>query len=348
MFRLYNSLGIELEEDVPVMAEEIRFGIVGLGMGSNRAKAASQTRGARLVCVCDILEDKAEKVAGELKCDWTSDYEEMLARNDIDVVGVLTPSGMHADFAMMAAKAGKHVFTTKPMDILVEKCDELIETAKDASVILAVDFGERYGVSNKRVRKAIQSGLLGRIILADLRMKWYRAQSYYDGGSPAAWRSKRRYEGGSAANQGVHFLDLLQWFVGDVKTVYGKSGTFAHKIETEDCSIALLEFDSGAWGVVQTATCSDPDLGSAMEFTGSNGTLSWKDAKVTLYNLADNPDASLDDVEIEPGPRNIIEDMVSAVTKGTPVAVDGAEGRKSVAIFNAIYESARTGKLIEL
>jgi len=330
------------------MGEEIRFGIVGLGMGANRAKIASQTPGAKLVCVCSIQEDRAKQVASELNCDWTTEYEKMLERDDIDVVGVLTPSGLHAEFATMAAKAGKHTFTTKPMDILVEKCDKLIETAEEAGVILAVDFGERYGVTNKRVQKAIQSGLLGRIILADLRMKWYRAQSYYDGGSPAAWRSKLRYEGGSAANQGVHFLDLIQWFVGDVKTVYGKRGTFAHDIETEDCSIGLLEFHSGAYGVIQTTTCSNPDLRSAMEFTASNGTLAWKNSKVELYSLADNPDASLDDIEIEPGPKNIIEDMMSAITKGTPVAVNGPEGRKSVAIFNAIYESSRTGKVIEL
>lgn len=330
------------------MGKDIRFGIVGLGMGANRAKVASQTPGAELVCVCSLDEDRAKQVAEDLKCDWTIDYEEMLKRKDIDAIGVLTPSGMHADFSIMAAKAGKHVFTTKPMDILVEKCDELIDTAKKAGVVLAVDFGERYGTSNKQVQKAIQSGLLGRIILADLRMKWFRAQGYYDGGSPLAWRSKKRYEGGSAANQGVHFLDLLQWFIGDVKTVYGKSGTFMHDIETEDCSIALLEFDSGSWGVVQTTTCSNPNLGSAMEFTGSKGTLSWKDSKVALYSIADNPDASLDDVEIESGPANIIEDMVSAITKGTPVAVDGAEGRKSVEIFCAIYESSHTGQPVLL
>jgi len=330
------------------MADEIRFGIVGLGMGANRAKIATQTPGARLVCVCSIQEGRAEQVAGELNCDWTTDYQKMLERDDIDVVGVLTPSGLHAEFAMMAAKAGKNVFTTKPMDILVEKCDALIETAKEAGVILAVDFDQRYSISNKRIQKAMRSGVLGQVILADLRMKWYRAQSYYDGGSPPAWRSKLRYEGGSAANQGVHFLDLLQWFVGDVKTVYGKHGTFAHSIETEDCSVALVDFANGAWGVIQTTTCSNPDLRSDMQFTASNGTLSWRNSKVELYSVADNPDASLDDVEIEPGPKNIIEDMVSAVTKGTPVAVNGAEGRKSVAIFNAIYESSRTGKPVEL
>lgn len=330
------------------MADDIRFGIVGLGMGANRAKIASQTPGAKLVCVCSIEADRAEKVAGELDCDWTADYEEMLARDDIDAVGVLTPSGLHAEFSIMAANAGKHVFTTKPMDILVEKCDELIEAADKAGVVLAVDFGERYSASNKRVRKAIQSGLLGQIILVDLRMKWFRAQSYYDSGSPGAWRSKRRYEGGSAANQGVHFLDLMQWFTGDVKSVYGKSGTFGHDMETEDCSVAILEFDTGSWGVVQTTTCSNPNLGSALEFTGTKGTLSWKDSKVALYSLADNPDALLDDVEIEAGPANIIEDMVSAITKGTPVMVDGHEGRKSVAIFCAIYESSQTGKPVTL
>lgn len=330
------------------MADEIRFGIVGLGMGANRAKIATQTPGAKLVCVCSIQEGRAEQVAGELNCDWTTDYQKMLERDDIDVVGVLTPSGLHADFSMMAAKAGKNVFTTKPMDILVEKCDALIETAEEAGVILAVDFGERYGETNKRIHKAMRSGALGQVILADLRMKWYRAQSYYDGGSPPAWRSKTRYEGGSAANQGVHFIDLLQWFVGDVKTVYGKSGTFAHSIETEDCSVALVDFANGAWGVIQTTTCSNPDLRSDMQFTAANGTLSWRNSKVELYNVADNPDASLDDVEIEPGPKNIIEDMVSAVTKGTPVAVNGAEGRKSVAIFNAIYESSKTGRPVEL
>ncbi len=168
------------------MAEEIRFGIVGLGMGANRAKVASQTPGAKLVCVCDILEDKARRIAGELSCDWTNDYEKMLARDDIDAVGVLTPSGMHADFAMMAAKAGKHVFTTKPMDILVEKCDELIQVAKDAGVILAVDFGLRYSPVNHKIRMAVQSGTFGEILYSDLLMRWHRTQAYYDGGIPAA------------------------------------------------------------------------------------------------------------------------------------------------------------------
>ncbi|MEK7397155.1 MAG: Gfo/Idh/MocA family oxidoreductase [Candidatus Poribacteria bacterium] len=330
------------------MANEIRFGIVGLGMGANRADIASKTPGAKLSCVCDIVEANAKKIAEKYGCAYETDYENMLKRDDIDAVGVMSPSGLHAEFAIMAAKAGKHVWTTKPMDILVEKCDELIDTAKKAGVILAVDFGERYLPGNKRVQKAIQSGLMGKVFLSDLRMKWYRAQSYYDGGSPAGWRSKKRYEGGSAANQGVHFIDLIQWFMGPVKTVIGKSATLAHNIETEDISLAILEYESGAYGVLQTTTCNNPDLGSAMEFSGTNGTISWKNSKVELFSIVGKPDAKLDDIEVEPGPGSIIEDMVSAITKGTPVAVDGHEGRKSVVIFNAIYESSKTGKPVNL
>jgi UDP-N-acetyl-2-amino-2-deoxyglucuronate dehydrogenase len=330
------------------MANEIRFGIVGLGMGANRADIASKTPGAKLSCVCDIVEANAKKIAEKYSCAYETDYEKMLKRDDVDVVGVMSPSGLHAEFAIMAAKAGKHVWTTKPMDILVEKCDELIDAAKKAGVILAVDFGERYLPGNKRVQKAIQSGMMGKIFLSDLRMKWYRAQSYYDGGSPAGWRSKKRYEGGSAANQGVHFIDLIQWFMGPVKTVIGKSATLAHNIETEDISLAILEYESGAYGVLQTTTCNTPDLGSAMEFSGTNGTISWKNSKVELFSIVGKPDAKLDDIEVEPGPGSIIEDMVSAITKGTPVAVDGNEGRKSVVIFNAIYESSKTGKPVNL
>ena len=328
---------------------EIRFGIVGLGVGAGRAKIAANTPGAKLICVCDLREENVKKFADKNSCDWTTNYESMIARDDVDAVGVFTPSGTHADFAIAAIKAGKHAFTTKPMDIRVEKCDELIDTAEEAGAIIAVDFGQRYSAVNQKVHKAIQSGRLGKIILGDLRMKWYRAQSYYDGGSPPGWRSRTGTEGGSSANQGVHSIDLFQWFLGPVKSVYGKSGTFIHEIETEDCSIGLLEFQSGAFGVIQTTTASYPSLGTAIEITGSNGTLSWRDSKIDLYKCQDNENPSLEEFQIDPNqPKNIIEDMVSAITKGTPVTVDGIEGRKSVEIFCAMYESAQKRIPVEL
>ncbi len=329
------------------MAKELGFAIIGLGMGANRAKTAASTPGSKLVCVCDLVEEKAKKLATELGCDYYTDMDKALERDDVDVVGIMTPSGTHADNAIKAVKAGKHVFTTKPMDIRVEKCDALIRAAKKAGVVLAVDFDCRYAEANRKLAKFIADGGLGKVILADLQMKWFRDQAYYDGGFPAGWRKDTRFEGGSAANQGVHYLDLLLWFVGPVAEVYGRSGTLGHSIQTEDISVALLTFKNGAWGVIETTTCSYPDLGSAIEITGQNGTAIWK-GNVDMLKVKDKPDLTMETLPTCPGPRNIIEDMISAVNSGTPVAVDGEEGRRSVQLFNAIYESSRTGKTVHL
>jgi len=331
------------------MSKTVRSGILGLGMGANRARMVPKTKGAELVCVCDLQEEKARQVAEELNCEWCTDYEKMLAQEDIDAIGIFTSSGSHADYAIRAVEAGKHVFTTKPMDISVKKCDELIEAASKANLVLAVDFANRYLDDRRKVKLAIDSGQIGKIILADLRMKWYRTQEYYDSSYPSGWRSRRKTEGGSAANQGVHYIDLLQWLVGPVKTVYGMSGTFTHKIETEDTSVAILTFKNGAWGTLVTTTASIPDLGSVIEISGDNGSIIIKDRGVSLYHCKGKPDASLDEFTLpEDRPKNIIEDMVSAITKGMPVAVDGVEGRESVKIFNAIYESSRTGKPLKI
>jgi len=331
------------------MSDPVRFGILGLGMGANRARLVTETRDAELVCVCDLQEGRAREVAKELSCEWTTLYDEMLKRKDIDVVGIFTPSGTHCDYAVKAIQAGKHVFVTKPMDISVEKCDAAIEEARNAGVILAVDFQMRYEETNQKIKLALDNRRLGRLILGDLRMKWYRTQEYYEGGYPHGWRKRRKTEGGSAANQGVHFIDLLQWFMGPIRTVYGRSGTFAHNIETEDLSMALLTFESGAWGSIVTTTASYPSLGSSIEITGDNGSIVWRDGNVTLYKRKDDPEPSLDEFQLDPDrPKNIIEDMVSAVKGGSHVMVDGVEGRKTVAIINAIYESSKTGKIVEL
>ncbi|MCC6443599.1 MAG: Gfo/Idh/MocA family oxidoreductase [Armatimonadetes bacterium] len=331
------------------MAGTVRFAIVGTGMGSDRARKAASTPGAALAAVCTLDTERGPKLAEEFGCDLVSDYDELLRRSDIDAVGVMTPSGLHCDFAIRALKAGKHVFTTKPMDIRVDKCDGAIQSAEEAGRVLAVDFDCRYVPVNHRIRQAVRSGKLGNIFLSDLRMKWYRAQSYYDGGVPAGWRSRLETEGGSAANQAVHFIDLLQWWLGPVKSVQGRMGTFAHKIETEDNTNALIAFANGGWGMIQTSTSAYPDMGTVIEINGDKGTLAWKDDKITLYQTMEEEFPSLEDFPVDPDlPKNIIEDMVGAITTGRTPMCPPEEGRKSVAIFCAIYESARTGKAIEL
>ena len=330
------------------MAKEVGFGILGLGRGRKTAQTAVQTAGANLVCVCDLQEEKVKATAQELDCDWTTSYDRMLARDDIDAIGVYTSSGTHADFANQAVAAGKHVFVTKPMDIDLDKCDRLIEAAKKANLVLAVDFIRRYRKIDHQVRKAVADGLIGNVILGDLRMKWYRGQSYYDGGWPAGWRSRSSTEGGSAANQGVHSIDQLQWFMGDVKTVQGRCGTFNHEIETEDCSVGILTFASGAFGMIQTTTCSYPSLGTTLQINGSKGTITMDKSGAVGLVIEGQEGATIDQVEIETDfPDNIIEDVVGAIIDGQPIMVSGEEGRKSVAIFTAIYESSRTGRIVQ-
>jgi predicted dehydrogenase len=332
-----------------MMAKEVRFGILGLGRGRKAAQTAIQTAGANLVCVCDLQEEKVKVTAQELDCDWTTSYDQMLARDDVDAIGVYTSSGTHADFANQAIAVGKHVFVTKPMDIDLDKCDRLIEAAKRANLVLAVDFIRRYRKTDHQVRQAVADGLIGNIILGDLRMKWYRSQSYYDGGWPPGWRSRSSTEGGSAANQGVHSIDQLQWFMGDVKTVQGRCGTFNHEIETEDCSVGILTFESGAFGMIQTTTCSYPSLGTTLQINGSKGTITMDKSGAIELMIEGQEEATIDQVEIETDfPENIIEDMVGAIIDGQPIMVSGEEGRKSVAIFTSIYESSRTGSIVQL
>jgi len=330
------------------MAEVVRFAIVGSGMGYDRARKAASTPGAQLVAICTLDPERGRRAAEELGCELMDDYAALLAREDIDVVGILTPSGWHCDFAIQALKAGKHVFTTKPMDIRLEKCDAAIRAAQEAGKVFAVDFESRYAPINHQIRQAVRSGALGRVFSAELRMKWYRTQGYYDGGTPAGWRSRLETEGGSAANQAVHYLDLLQWWLGPVQSLQGRMGTFTHKIETEDNTQALLTFASGAWGLVQTSTSNFPDLGTAIEISGDQGTLIWKDNQVTLFRTLTEEAPSLEAYPVDAAlPRNIIEDMLAAIRAGKTPQCPPEEGRKSVALFNAIYTSARTQRPVE-
>lgn len=335
------------------MPSYVRFGIVGLGMGRDRANKAANTPGAKLVAVCDILEERGAEAAAELDVEWIRDYDDMLARDDIDCIGVFTPSGMHCDFALQALQAGKHAFTTKPMDLTVAKCDTAIAEAEKRGLVLAVDFESRYLPTNHQIKAAIESGALGKIILGDLRMKWFRSQAYYATGSPPGWRSRLATERGSMANQGVHYVDLLQWWLGPVMEVVGYYGTHAHEIESEDLALGILHFASGAKAAIVTTTTAFPDQGTRLEISGDRGTIAWQNSQLVMFKAIsgdagsagewDKPEAQDLSLEEFPAPddlpKHIIEDMVRAITQGTPVQCDGREGRKSVSIFEAVYTS---------
>ncbi len=322
---------------------EMGFGIIGLGRGTHGVRTIGNTEGAKLVAVCDLQENKAKKIAEENGCDWTLEYGDLLTRKDIDVIGIYTSSGTHCEIAVEALNAGKHVYVTKPMDVYTEPCTKAIETADKKGLVLAVDFGRRYNAQFRKMARDIRNGAIGRIMMADLRIKWFRTQDYYDGGYPPGWRKSTRTEGGSASNQGVHGIDLFMWLIGKIKDVYGVKRTLNHDMETEDATAAILTLEEGGIGTIVTTTCADPPSGDTIEINGTKGSISWgKEAQ---------PYESKEEYAGEPAGEignNIIEDMLLAINEGIPPNVDGREGRRSVELIEAIYRSSETGKLIPL
>ena len=322
----------------------VNFAVVGLGMGSNRARMIKDTDGAELKCVVDLQADLAKKTAQELGTDWETDLDDVLGRDDIDCVMVMTPSGTHAEIGIRAARAGKHVVTTKPMDVNTEACDRLIAACDEAGVKLAVDYQSRYVDSNYRVAEALKRGWLGKLILGEIRFKWFRSDEYFQ--HSGGWRGTWKMDGGgSLANQGAHLLDVISWFMGDFQSVYGEMAVMNHDIETEDIGLAIVRFKSGARGVIVGTTTFPTNAYFSAEVHGTDGGILIEDVLTGKMRVfGEGLEERLQ--QINNPIQNIIEDVVGAIEGSGGVRVDGREGRRTVALLEKIYESARTGKTI--
>jgi UDP-N-acetyl-2-amino-2-deoxyglucuronate dehydrogenase len=320
----------------------VRFAIVGMGMGHVRAKECKQTAGAELALLCDMDQERLAKNTAEFEVPGTTSYEEVLNRDDIEAVMILTPSGMHAEMGIAAAKAGKHVISTKPLDVSLAAIDKLIQVCRKHKVLLAVDFQERYSDMVQRVRAGLDRGVFGELILLEARLKWSRGDAYYEG-----WHGTWRMDGGgSLMNQTVHLIDQLQWFGGDIEQVVGRMKVCTHKIETEDLGLALVDFKNGAKGVIVGTTTFPESRTYDMEIHGSKFGAAWgsvnKEYFRSLPEGAELPPRPAD------APKNIFEDVVGALRHGRKVLVDGQEGRKSVELILSVYKSALTGKPVKL
>ena len=323
----------------------IGFAVVGLGMGRNRARQVAETAGAELCVVVDLNEDLARQVGEEMDCAWCTALEDALGRSDVDVVLVMTPSGLHASIGVEALRAGKHVITTKPMDVSTKACDELIAAADAGGLLLGVDYQSRYVDNNYRVAEALKQGLLGKPILGEVRFKWFRSQEYFEHGG--GWRGTWAMDGGgSLANQGSHLIDLLLWFMGVPKTVYGETAIMNHDIETEDIGQAILNFESGAKGGILGTTTFPTSPYFSAEVHGSEGGV-LLDAVLSgeMRVFGDGLEEKL--LAMDNPLTNVVEDVVSALENGTTLRVDGREGRRTVALLENIYRSAREGKVVD-
>jgi predicted dehydrogenase len=338
--------------------------IVGCGMIARfHARALAEVPGARLVGLVSRSSDSARKLADELQLDLGlyTDLESALTRPDLDVVIITTPSGAHLEPAIAAAKAGKHVVVEKPLEITAGRCDAIIDACDRAGVQLCTIFPSRFSDANVELKKAIEAGRFGQLTLGETTCKWWRSQAYYDEGG---WKGTKALDGGGALmNQAIHNVDLLQWMMGPVTHVSGFTATLAHeRIEVEDTAVACLRFSSGALGVIQATTSVHPGLPKTIAIHGDRGTAVIEQDDVLRWDFTPETDADRDvkarfaqktgasggssnpAAISHQGHARQLADFVRAIqTKGKPL-VDGREGRKAVAIIEAIYRSAESGK----
>src|SRR2546428_14032526 len=231
------------------MTRKLRFGIIGCGViGRLHAEAISTLPDAQLVAVADIIPERAQKLAEEFHVTPYSDFQEMLAREQLDVVDVCTPSGMHGEHASQVMRRGANVIVEKPMEISRAGIEEMLRVQQETGVKLAVISQHRFDPDTIKVHDLVEAQAFGRLVLGNALIPWWRSQAYYDSG---AWRGTWELDGGGVLmNQSIHSIDLLQWLMGPVKSVFAYTDALVHRMETEDVAVAVLRFSNGALGTI--------------------------------------------------------------------------------------------------
>jgi len=330
----------------------MRIGLIGAGnISQTHARAATAIPGASVVAVHGTNAGKARELANAYGAAAYDDLDKFLAE-PMDMVIIGSPSGVHAAQGVAAARRHLHVLVEKPIDVTTERADELITAAEEAGVRLGVLFQDRLKPGIVRLKQLVESGGLGRVLSVSARVPWYRPPDYY---RLSRWRGTAALDGGGALmNQGVHTVDLLLWVLGEVTRVQARTATLFHQIESEDTALALLEFASGAVGVLEASTATYPGYPRRVEITGTEGTVVLEHDRIVAADLrtprpellADggdaNASASSPVVSDASGHQRLIEDFLRAIETGSRPACDGHEGRRSVELVEAIYRSARS------
>ncbi len=340
------------------MQEIVRFGLIGCGRISPRhIQSLAQIPSGSLVAVADVIASRAERAAGETGAEPYTDYRRLLDRRDIDVVTICTPSGMHAAMAIEALQAGKHVLVEKPMALTLADADAMIAAAGQTGRKLGVVLQNRYNPPMQDLRRAVDEGRLGRLLLGNATVRWYRPQEYYEDG----WHGTLAMDGGALMNQSIHHIDALQWMMGNPVSVFAYTATLAHRMEAEDTGVAAIRFEGGALGVVEGSTITYPEnLEGSLSIFGEHGSVKVGGTALNrkvFWKLADQLEHEkelLTREQLDPpsvygqSHRAVIEDMIDAVVHDRKPRTNGREARRSVALVLAIYESARTGREVML
>ncbi len=338
---------------------KLGFGIIGAGaICPLHLAAIERCEGAELAGVADVSAERARSVGEAHQVPWHTDYHDLLRDPNVDVVCVLTPSGLRAPVCVDAARAGKHIVAEKPLEVTLDRVDSIIDECDAAGVNLAVIFQLRFLPGVQEVAKAVFEGRLGKPVLGDAYVKWFRSQDYYDS---ATWRGTWALDGGGALmNQGIHYIDLLQWFLGPTRSVYGHVATLVReRIEVEDTAVACLTFESGALGVIEACTSANVGRPARLELRGEKGTVVLEDGNVVFWDICGEEPFAAPHVDTGSGathPMAItsvgheaqIRDMVVAINESRAPVVDGREARKAIEIISAIYKSSESGQPVSL
>lgn len=351
------------------MAEKLRFGIVGCGViGPVHAEAISSLPDAQLVAVMDRIPEKAQKLANQYGAASYTQLQDMLDRERVDVVIICAPSGLHGELACQVMHSGRHVIVEKPMEISREAIEEMLRVQRETGVKLAVISQHRFDPASRQVHTLVEEQAFGRLVLGNAIVPWWRSQAYYDSGD---WRGTWKLDGGGVLmNQTIHSIDLLQWLMGPVKSVFGYTDKLAHRMETEDVAVAVLRFENGALGAIAATTGAYPGVTTRIEIFGDKGSAIIENDSLAYLHLARDDKQEISTYGAPPqehmksevtgstsqNPAALsasshalqIADMIRAIREnGTPI-VDGYAARLPVEIILSIYESVRTKKEVML
>jgi predicted dehydrogenase len=339
----------------------LNFALVGCGRIAKRHSellGEGVIEGARLAAVCDIVAEKAQAIGSRFGVPAFSDMHQMMREIRPDVVSVLTESGLHARHTIELAPYGAHIVVEKPMALTLDDADAMIEACDVAGVKLFVVKQNRFNVPVVKLREALEAGRFGKLVMGTVRVRWCRPQSYYDQDS---WRGTWALDGGILTNQASHHVDLLEWMMGDVVKVAAMSATRLVRMEAEDTAAVILTFSNGALGIIEATGGARPkDLEGSLSILGEGGAVVIGGFAVNKLETWQFADAQPEDEQViqnySVNPPNVYgfghqayyEHVVDVITNGGPQLVDGIQGRRSLELISAIYESIETGRAVHL